>query len=163
MNWSNGLQKLSKDSLCKPIIESFGTGFPNFDWYEKCFCEIVLESSHTADFIITEKFLRPTMFNIPIVFLGSKKMFEYLEKSGYKFYDDNFYDKWFEKQDLNDLGKFLQHIKTHPIKMIEIADHNYKNFWENRKIQYFEKQYEIWKQILPKENIYEQLYKEFNK
>lgn len=126
---------------------------PPFHLYEKCFCEIVVESGNLDAGDISEKTYRPVLLGKPIVWLGNNLMFKKLQKDGYKFYDNNFYDNWFqlalEKDKLQHLYNFLDHIKQSnqaKIQMEKIAKENYINFWHTRKIDIPYQNYKMLKQ-----------------
>ena len=148
-----------------------GWGFtPNFEVYEKVFCEIVIESSneHTLS-DLSEKTYRPIALNIPFVFLGQKLMYDKLHKDGYKLIDnDNFYRHWHGNESLEKklpyLIDFLETIKQDKNlrkKLEQMAEHNYANFWTKRKLNYISNNYKIIKKVLG-ENLVQKIYSKLN-
>jgi hypothetical protein len=128
------------------------TNIPNFSAYEKCFCEIVVESANgkfdnTRDSVFTdlsEKTYRPIALGVPFVFLGSEDMFNKLTQNGYQLLDDDdFYKKWYNGSNfqtmVSHLISFLEKIMTDMDlrqKLESMAKHNYHHFWVNRKLEH---------------------------
>lgn len=152
---SKGLYNLSADFIKKVEVEhgpgqhihalqSFGNGLPNFKTYESAFCEIVLETRNSGHWHFTEKTFRPIVMCIPMVHLGHGPMYNRLLEYGYRFYDYNFYETWHSDMPLENklpcLENFLSHIRDNVSsqkQMEEIAEHNYKHFWNERKLYYY--------------------------
>jgi hypothetical protein len=152
-----------KYKICHDIIAAingFGVA-PNFAMYERSFCEIVVETKNTGAYHLTEKTFRPICLRMPIIFLGSKIMYDELCAYGYTFYDNNFYHRWHDNDlKLQDrvqiLVEFMHHIKedsTARKKMQVIADHNYNLFWIERKLNYYKNWHNIMKKILKDKDI----------
>ena len=126
--------------------------FPAFHLYEKCFCEIVCESGDLQTGDVSEKTYKPFLLEKPIVWLGCENAFEKLKRDGYKFYDHDFYKKFFNStidNQIQQLYHFLDHIrKSDQVKkqMEKIAKENYINFWNTRKIDIPYQNYKILKQ-----------------
>ena len=160
-NLIDSIEKKYKD--CHDIIAAInGLGVaPNFKMYERSFCEIVVETKNTGAYHLTEKTFRPICLRVPIIFLGSKIMYDELCAYGYKFYDHNFYHRWHDNDlQLQDrvrmLVEFMQHIKEDPAarkKMEVVADHNYNLFWNQRKLNYYKNWYNIMEKILKDKDI----------
>lgn len=152
-----------------PALTSFIGGVPNFESYEKILCEIVLETRNSGSWHFTEKLFRPIALGIPIVFLGDVQMFNQITQNGYRFYDHGFYSHWHSESSLekklSHLQDFLQHIKqesTVKQSMTEIAQHNYKWFWDHRKNYYHKGLYDCFANISNTNNVIHNIYKELN-
>ena len=138
-----------------PSLTSFGYGLPNFSFYEKSFCEVVLETKNAGAYHFTEKIFRPMAFRVPVVFLGSKAMHDNLNRYGYTFYDNDFYRHWHNDElslteKVDRLVTFMQHIKEDSRakeKLTDSADSNYRVFWNERKLHYYKNWYDIFDQI----------------
>lgn len=134
-------------------LNSFGI-VPNFTYYEKTFCELVAETKNTGAYLFTEKTFKPIAFRVPIIFLGSKEMYDSLNGYGYRFYDNQFYKFWHDENiPLGDRVKklisFMQHIQDDDHakeQMQESANNNFQIFWNQRKLYY----YQNWNQIFDK-------------
>jgi len=134
---------------------------PNFTLYEKTFCEIVVETKNMGAYHFTEKTFRPISYRVPVIFLGSKRMYDVLLGYGYKFYDNNFYEHWHDKNmSLEDkvqkLLKFMQYIKDESnaqTQMIDTAENNYQVFWNQRKLNYYQNWNSIFNEICKGKNI----------
>jgi len=166
-NFLDGLDLEYENSDYKNAFVSFGSGLPDMKAYEQCFCEVVTETANNGAFHITEKFYRPTAFGIPVVMLCGKPMYSYLIQEGYELYNhDNFYDKFHGTNDmdtkLQELRKFLTHIKEHPAEMQKTANRNRDHFWQNGNHNFYKNQNAIWKKMVGKENVLEKIYKELN-
>lgn len=144
-------------------LDGFGSGLPNFELYEKTFCEIVAETLNLSGhaYMFTEKTFRPIAFGVPIIFLGSQDMYKTLLQYGYKFYDENFYQHWHDtKLSLSDKVKhlisFLQHIKESVgarSQMQSVAETNMQVFWNERKLYYYKNWNDIFDKICAGKNI----------
>ena len=90
--------------------------------------------------------------DVNTVWLGCENAFEKLKRDGYKFYDHDFYKKFFNStidNQIQQLYHFLDHIrKSDQVKkqMEKIAKENYINFWNTRKIDIPYQNYKILKQ-----------------
>ena len=132
-------------------LRSWGIGnVPNFQAYEKTFCDIVVESANTAiDHThdnhfsdLSEKTYKPIALGTPFVFLGSKDMYQKLIDDGYRLVDEgDFYMKWHTAPNIemavSHLVIFLKKImvdKDLRERLESMASHNYKNFWTDRKL-----------------------------
>ena len=151
-------------------MDVFNRGMPNFESYEKSFCEIVLETRNSGSYHITEKTFRPIAFGIPIVLLAEKQLFDKLVNYGYRFYDHDFYSHWHSDIILGEklpyLLAFLKHIKQDQSarnSMTEIAHHNYLWFWNNRKNNFYEKLYKFFNDISDGNNTVAGIYKKLNR
>jgi len=152
------LSKIPENHTFLPALQSWGSGFPNMSVYEKIFCEIVLESRNIGKSDISEKTYRPFSLNIPILFLGTKEMYQKLINDGYLFADkDNFYDSWHQErpldQKLDKLGSFIMSIKNDTglrQELVKVAKHNYENFWARRKLSYLSTNYKNLKKCFNK-------------
>lgn len=151
-------------------LKSFGSGLPNFTVYERAFCELVLETSNNGSWHFSEKTIRPLALGIPIVHLGHKSIYDHLTKIGYRLYDyDNFYEKWhtgvsLEKK-LPDLLNFLIHIQTNIMartKMEQIAEHNFKIFWNERKNYFYRNIHNFFNNIVGDTTFTHSIYKKLN-
>jgi hypothetical protein len=137
-------------NMCLDALRSWADGVPNFQAYEKSFCEIVVESANTGLDLthdspfsdLSEKTYRPIALGVPFVFLGAEKMYHKLIDDGYRLVDDGeFYTKWHSATNLQSavshLIIFLKKIiadKELRQNLESMASHNYKNFWVNRKL-----------------------------
>lgn len=139
------------NNFCLDAIRSW-PALPDLSAYEKCFCDIVVESANThlddnsdgdlSD--VSDKTYRPILLGVPFVFLGSKSMFDKLLQDGYQIVDDgNFYSKWHSGLDfetsVSHLIAFLKKItldKTMRDNLESMAQHNYNHFWTNRKLHH---------------------------
>ena len=142
-------------------LESFGNGPPNFPLYEKTFCEVVAETRNIGAWHFTEKTFRPIAFRVPIVYLGSKEMYDTLHGYGYKLYDYDFYQHWHDQttplnQRVERLVFFMKHIKQDEKareQMQATAENNFQIFWNQRKLYYYQNWNKIFDQICGKKNI----------
>ena len=138
-----------------PALDSFGGVCPNFSLYEKPFCEVVAETKNTGAYHLTEKTFRPIAFRVPIIFLGSKVMYDSLNEYGYTFYDNQFYKCWHDEnislvERVNKLVSVMQHIKedeTAKEQMQLSANSNFQVFWNQRKLYYYQNWNQIFDQI----------------
>lgn len=144
-------------------------GLPVFTAYEQCFCEIVLESSQQGISDISEKTYRPILFGIPIVFLGSEKMYNKLQTDGYLLPGKSFYSKWFSTDSMQDklyaLDLFCRDIKNDNNlrkEMISSAQHNFEVFWTKRHSRNRKQNLEIMHKCFGDDNLITQIYKSLN-
>lgn len=161
-------------NMCLNALRSWGLGnVPNFQAYEKTFCEIVVESTNTAiDHThdnafsdLSEKTYKPIALGVPFVFLGSKDMYDKLVDDGYRLVDDGeFYEKWHSAVNLqtavSHLVEFLRKITVDKYlrKNLEsMAAHNYKNFWVDRKLAHPSNNLKILKECFG-ESPYDRIY-----
>ena len=143
-----------------PALDSFGV-CPNFSLYEKPFCEIVVETKNTGAWHFTEKTFRPIAFRVPIVYLGSKPMYDILNSYGYNLYDHEFYQYWHDEkiplyERVERLVSFMQHIKNNEKakeQMQATADSNFQIFWNQRKLHYYQNWNQIFDQVCEGKNI----------
>ena len=153
--WINGLQ-------------CYGNGMPNMKAYEDCACEIILETSNSGSWHLTEKFFRPVGMGMPIVLLVSREIFEKIKEYGYRFYDhDDFYSRFQNADDIltkaKILEKFMLHIKNDkPVEMWKVANYNYQHFWNYRKNSYYDRVTQAWKKLVGKRNFIDQIYDELD-
>ena len=170
------------NGMCADALSSWVT-VPNFSAYEKCFCEIVVESAngkfddirdgvtHRGGIFtdLSEKTYRPIALGVPFVFLGSEDMFNKLIRDGYQLLDyDDFYKKWHNRTNLqtsiSHLIYFLEKImvdKDLRHKLEAMAKHNYHHFWVNRKLAHRKNTLQICKDCFG-ESFYDRVYDYFN-
>lgn len=168
----DNFQSLNYDhkSIVDELITVFGNGPPNFNLYEKYLCELVIETSNSGPWHLTEKTYRPIAFGIPIIFLGHKPMFDTLVKNGYQFHDNdnNFYTHWHSNISLQEkisyLKSFLQSLKNNESrkKLLETASHNYSLFWNNRPFNYMNEQLDFFYDFFGDDVIIEEAYNLLN-
>lgn len=162
------LKDYNYDYAVDTIIKVFANGPPNFDLYEKYLCELVIETSNTGPWHLTEKTYRPIAFGIPIIFLGHKPMFDHLIKYGYQLHDDNFYVHWHSdislEQKIVHLKSFLQSLKNDDSrkKLVDTASHNYGLFWNNRRFNHMDIQYDFFYDFFGEDVILKEAYNLFN-
>ena len=150
-------------------LTSFGNGLPNFKMYEQVFCELILETRNSGNWLFTEKTFRPIAMGIPVVHLGHKPMYDRLLAMGYRLYDNGFYQQWhtdvaLEKK-LPYLESFLTHIKNDKLaqaQMEQIAQHNYQQFWNQRKIHYYTHIQQIFDSIAGENTLTHKIYKQLD-
>ena len=177
---SGGLGNLSADFIKKlegeygpgqhiHALDAFGNGLPNFKTYESAFCEIVLETRNSGCWHFTEKTYRPIAMGIPIVHLGHGTMYNTLLEYGYRFYDYNFYETWHSDMPLENklpsLENFLSHIRdsvSAQKQMEEFAEHNYKHFWNERKLHYYKHIDNIFENIFGENRSINKIYDQLN-
>ena len=177
---SKGLYNLSADFIKKVegehgpgqhihSLQSFGNGLPNFKTYESAFCEIVLETRNSGHWHFTEKTFRPIALGIPIVHLGHGPIYNRLLEYGYRFYDYNFYETWHSDMPLENklpfLENFLSHIRDNVSsqkQMEEIAEHNYKHFWNERKLRYYKNINDVFENIFGTNRSINKIYDQLN-
>jgi len=164
------IKKVTINDNISSAIKGWGGYAPNFKAYEEVFCEIVIESRNdglVGD--LSEKTYRPIALNVPFVFLGHPLMYKKLIADGYQIVDhDNFYMHWHNDTELSlkltKLEKFLNEIKVNKDlknQMVIAAQHNYKNFWTKRKLQYIKNNYKILNECFGK-NLVNQIYNNLN-
>jgi hypothetical protein len=154
-------EKYPNDIHAQAALNGFGNGIPNFPLYEKSFCEVVIETKNTGAYHFTEKIFRPIALCVPIIFLGSKAMYEELYQYGYRFYDLDFYKYWHDEstpleERVARLVSFMQHIKDDEgarEQMTYIANNNHQLFWNERKLYYYQNWNNILDQICKGKNI----------
>ena len=150
-------------------LTSFGNGLPNFKMYEQIFCELILETKNSGNWQFTEKTFRPIAMGIPVVHLGHKPMYDRLLAMGYRLYDNGFYQQWHEdvalEKKLPYLESFLTHIKNDKsaqAQMEQIAQHNYQQFWNQRKIHYYTHIQQIFDSIAGENTLTHKIYKQLD-
>jgi hypothetical protein len=145
-------------------LDSFGNGLPNLQLYEKCHCEIVAETQNISGrpWLLTEKTWRPFAFGIPVVFLGSREMFDTIKSYGYDLFDNGFYNKWHDQsvpyeERLQALVQFMKYIMQSDDakqKLDQSAEHNKQVFWNQRKMQYYKNWNDIFDKICSGKEVY---------
>ena len=165
------LSKQTKDQhFTRTVAYMTDNGPPNYKFYEEVFCEIVLESKNFGISDLSEKTFRPVLLGIPIVFLGSKVMYEKLIHDGYKLVDNNeFYTKWHSDSNFDDrldaLVEFVEDIKNNEMlkkEMLNSAEHNFKVFWTERPLKNRKINLNIIHECFGENNLISQIYKRFN-
>lgn len=154
-------EKYPNDIHAQSALNGFGNGLPNFSLYEKSFCEVVIETKNTDSYHFTEKTFRPIALCVPVIFLGSKAMYEELYGYGYRFYDHDFYKYWHDEsktlgERVERLVSFMQHVKDDEgarEQMSDTANNNYQLFWNKRKLYYYQNWNNIFDQICKGKNI----------
>lgn len=177
---SKGLGNISADFIKKMegehgpgqyihSLQSFGNGLPNFKTYESAFCEIVLETRNSGHWHFTEKTFRPIALGVPIVHLGHGPIYNTLLEHGYRLYDYNFYETWHSDMPLENklpsLENFLSHIRdsmSAQKQMEEFAEHNYKHFWNERKLHYYKHIDNIFENIFGSNRSINKIYDQLN-
>jgi hypothetical protein len=150
-------------------LTSFGNGLPNFKMYEQTFCELILETRNSGSWHFTEKTFRPIALGIPVVHLGHKPMYDRLLANGYRLYDNGFYQQWhaecaLEKK-LPYLENFLTHINSNTAvqeQMEQIAQHNYQQFWNQRKHYHYTHIQQIFDSIAGENTLTHKIYKQLD-
>jgi hypothetical protein len=144
-------------------------GLPVFTAYEQCFCEIVLETSHQGISDISEKTYRPILFGIPIVFLGSEKMYNKLLADGYVIPGKTFYSTWYSTESMQDrldaLKLFCRDIINDDNlrgRLSASAQHNFEVFWTKRHSRNRKQNLEIIHKCFGDDNLITQIYKSLN-
>lgn len=168
----DNFQSLNYDhkAIVDELISVFANGPPNFNLYENYLCELVIETSNSDNWHLTEKTFRPIAFGIPIIFLGDKVMFDTLVKNGYRFHDNdhNFYIHWHSdislQKKVSHLKSFLKSLKNNENrkKLLEIASYNYNLYWKNRPFDYGNAQLEFFNDFFGDDVIIEEVYDLFN-
>jgi hypothetical protein len=150
-------------------LTSFGNGLPNFKMYEQTFCELILETKNSSSWHFTEKTFRPIALGIPVVHLGHKPMYDRLLAMGYCLYDNGFYQQWHKdvalEKKLPYLENFLTHINSNTAvqaQMEQIAQHNYQQFWNQRKIHYYTHIQQIFDSIAGENTLTHKIYKQLD-
>jgi hypothetical protein len=165
------LRKNSRDEhFTRTVIRMTECGPPNFKFYEEVFCEIVMESKNFGISDLSEKTFRPILLGVPIVFLGSKDMYDVLIQDGYKLVDNNkFYTKWHSESSFDDrlgaLVEFIEDIKTNEMlkkEMSNSAEHNFKVFWTERPLKNRKNNLNIIHECFGDNTLISQIYKRFN-
>jgi hypothetical protein len=150
-------------------LTSFGNGMPNFKMYEQIFCELILETKNSGSWHFTEKTFRPIALGIPVVHLGHKPIHDRLLAYGYRLYDNGFYQQWHTETALEKklpyLESFLTHIKNDKLaqaQMEQIAQHNYQQFWNQRKNYYYTHIQNIFDRIAGENTLTHKIYKQLD-
>jgi len=163
------LQQFGEHTQPMHALHSFGNGLPNFKMYEQAFCELILETMNSGSWHFTEKTFRPIALGIPVVHLGHKPMHARLLATGYRLYDNGFYQQWhtdvaLEKK-LPYLESFLTHIKNDKsaqAQMEQIAQHNYQHFWNHRKNHYYTNLQNMFDDIVGENTLTHKIYKQLD-
>jgi hypothetical protein len=122
------------------MLGGFGSGMPNFNFYDQVFGEIILETNYYEPVIhISEKTWKPIACKVPCILLLNKHEIEYLEEEGYKLYPTFLYKELKECENYDEVfetfKKFYNHFKNdNRVKeeLKKMSTENFAHFWRHR-------------------------------